>query len=115
MSKPRFDEPNSILFVYGSLLDAAHRVEVIGREVSAVRATISGYERGRKRYFYLRARPETCTAGLLLFGLTNADFAILDRYEEVPLLYMRERTEVVDEAGASVRCWVYLPTARALV
>jgi gamma-glutamylcyclotransferase (GGCT)/AIG2-like uncharacterized protein YtfP len=114
VSKPQSHEPNSILFVYGSLLDAAHRSEIIGREVDTVPATIRGYERGRGRYFYLRKRRGSATAGLLLVGLTQADFAILDAYEEIPLLYTREQADVTDGDGAALRCWIYLPTARAL-
>lgn len=114
VSKPRSYEPNSILFVYGSLLDAAHRKEIIGRDVDTVPATIRGYERGRGRYFYLRKRPGSATTGLLLVGLNAADFTILDAYEEVPLLYTREQADVSDDDGAALRCWLYLPTARAL-
>lgn len=108
------NEPNSVLFVYGSLLDAAHRVEVIGREVATTPATIRGYERGRSRHFYLRKRRGRETQGLLLLGLTAPEFAILDRYEEVPVLYTREQIEVSGADGSPVRCWAYLPTPRVL-
>ena len=111
---PQSNKPKSVLFVYGSLLDAAHRVEVIGREVAAIPATIRGYERGRGRYFYLRKRPGRETPGLLLLDLTAPEFAILDRYEEVPVLYTREQIEVSGTDGSPVRCWVYLPTRRVL-
>jgi len=107
-------EPNNILFAYGSLLDAAHRAEVIGRNVDTVPATIRGYERGRGRHFYLRKQRGKETQGLLLLGLTAPEFAILDRYEEVPVLYTRERVEVSGADGSPVRCWVYLPTPRVL-
>ena len=107
-------EGNSILFAYGSLLDAAHRAAVIGREVETERAAIRDYERGRRRHYYLRKRRGSETQGLLLLGLTAADFVVLDRYEEVPILYTREWTEVTAENGSQIRCWVYLPTARVL-
>jgi gamma-glutamylcyclotransferase (GGCT)/AIG2-like uncharacterized protein YtfP len=106
----RRDEPGSSLFVYGSLIDPAHRAEIIGREVEGVPATIKGYERGRRRHFYLREQEGVETRGFLLVGLSAADFEVLDEYEEVPVLYTREQAEVIDESGAIVRCFVYLPT-----
>lgn len=107
-------EPDSILFVYGTLLDAAHRAEAIGREADTIPATIRGYERGRNRHFYLRKRAGSETQGLLLLGLTAAEFALLDHYEEVPVLYTREWVEVSAADGSPVRCWAYLPTSRLL-
>lgn len=105
---------DSALFVYGSLLDAAHRAEILGRETAASPARIVGYERRRRRHFYLAARAGAETDGLVLKGLAARDFAILDRYEEVPRLYTRERTTVIGADGAAIGCWVYLPTAALL-
>ena len=105
---------SSSLFVYGSLVDAAHRREIIGREVETIPATIEGYERGRKRHFYLRKCQGSRVQGLLLNGLGAADFEILDKYEEIPVLYTRELAEVVDQHGVHVQCWVYLPTEWAI-
>lgn len=102
------------LFVYGSLLDAAHREQILGRRVTTMAATIRDYERGRKRYFYLRKRPGIDTPGLLLLNLTLRDFTLIDIYEDVPILYTREQVEVVDGDGMPLRCWIYLPTARVL-
>jgi gamma-glutamylcyclotransferase (GGCT)/AIG2-like uncharacterized protein YtfP len=110
----RSDEPGSSLFVYGSLIDPGHRAEIIGREVEAVPATIKGYERGRRQHFYLRKQEGVETRGLLLTGLSAADFAVLDEYEEVPVLYTRELAEVTDENGVIVRCFVYLPTDQVI-
>ena len=111
MIKP---DPASTLFVYGSLIDEAHREEILGRRVSSVAATIRDYERGRGRYFYLRKRPGIDTPGLLLLELSARDFTLVDDYENVPILYTRERIEVIGEGGIPVRCWIYLPTARVL-
>jgi gamma-glutamylcyclotransferase (GGCT)/AIG2-like uncharacterized protein YtfP len=107
----KWDEATT-LFVYGSLLDAAHREEVLKRRVETASAVIRDYERGRIRHFYLRKRPGIDTPGLLLLNLTRSDFATLDRYEEVPLLYTREKVEVLATAGGIIGCWVYMPTAR---
>jgi hypothetical protein len=42
--------------------------------------------------------------------LTPLDLQKLDRYEEVPRLYTREKIEVFDQSGNPLRCWIYLPT-----
>ncbi|HZO82972.1 MAG TPA: gamma-glutamylcyclotransferase family protein [Candidatus Binataceae bacterium] len=104
---------DSTLFVYGSLLDAAHRAEVLGRTVAATPARIVGYERRRGRHFYLLARAGAETEGLVLSGLEARDFEVLDRYEEVPQLYTRARVSVIGPGGA-LECWVYLPSAAIL-
>jgi gamma-glutamylcyclotransferase (GGCT)/AIG2-like uncharacterized protein YtfP len=102
------------LFVYGTLLDAAHRTSLLGREVAAAPARLDGYERRCARYFYIVRRAGTETPGLVLSGLGERDFAVLDRYEAVPRLYTRKKIEVADAGGAALRCWVYLPTAKLL-
>jgi cation transport regulator ChaC len=102
------------LFVYGSLLDAARRVALLGREVAAVPARLRGYKRRRGRYFYIVERASAETPGLVLSGLGERDFALLDRYEEVPRLYTRVRVEVASAGGVALRCWIYLPTQALL-
>ncbi len=103
---------DSSLFVYGSLLDAARRRKLLGRNAPTVAARLIGYERRRRRFFYVIERADAVTAGLVLLDLRVSDLEILDRYEEVPRLYRRERADVIDAGGRSLRCWVYLPTAR---
>jgi gamma-glutamylcyclotransferase (GGCT)/AIG2-like uncharacterized protein YtfP len=107
-------ESDGALFVYGSLLDAAHRATLLGREVAAAPARFEGYERRRGRYFYIVELAGVATPGLVLSGLGERDFAVLDRYEEVPRLYTRVKVEVTSAAGAALRCWVYLPTPALL-
>jgi gamma-glutamylcyclotransferase (GGCT)/AIG2-like uncharacterized protein YtfP len=102
------------LFVYGSLLDAAHRATVLGRQVIAAPARLEGYERRRGRYFYIVELAGGETPGLLLNGLGARDFAVLDRYEEVPRLYTRIEIDVAGADGAALRCWVYMPTPALL-
>jgi gamma-glutamylcyclotransferase (GGCT)/AIG2-like uncharacterized protein YtfP len=98
------------LFVYGSLADPKHRAEVIGRTVEAVPATLKGYERGKRRYWFIRPREGAATRGAILSNLTDAEFAALDEYEEVPTLYTREQITVTLGGGENRECWVYLPT-----
>jgi gamma-glutamylcyclotransferase (GGCT)/AIG2-like uncharacterized protein YtfP len=107
-------DSDGALFVYGSLLDAAHRAKLLGREVAAAPARFEGYERRRGRYFYIVELAGFATPGLVLSGLGERDFAVLDRYEEVPRLYTRVKVEVTSAAGAVLRCWVYLPTPALL-
>ncbi len=109
MSMPGPDSDGA-LFVYGSLLDAPHRAALLGREVAAAPARFIGYERRRGRYFYIVERAGVATPGLVLSGLVERDFAVLDRYEEVPRLYTRVKVEVMGADAAPLRCWVYLPT-----
>jgi gamma-glutamylcyclotransferase (GGCT)/AIG2-like uncharacterized protein YtfP len=110
------DKPDeaTTLFVYGSLLDPVRREEIIGRRIDMMPATLHDYELGRARYFYIRRHPGIRTAGFLLLNLTPRDFQKLDRYEEIPRLYTREKVEVIDKSGNPLRCWAYLPTALTL-
>lgn len=102
------------LFVYGSLLDEARRVELLGRKVAATPARLTGYECRRGRYFYIVERGGAETTGLVLSGLGERDFAVLDRYEEVPRLYTRTKIDAVGADGGALRCWVYQPAPALL-
>ena len=101
---------DSSLFVYGSLVDEVHRIEIIGRRVSAIAASLHDYERGRGRHYFIRPCPRAVTDGFILLDLSESDFATLDEYEEIPTLYTREKVSVKLADGTDARCWVYLPT-----
>jgi cation transport regulator ChaC len=102
-----------LLFVYGSLIDPIHRAEVLGRFAGGVPAILHGYARARSLHWYIYRCAGAQTEGLVLTDLDAQDFATLDRYEDVPALYIREQIEAVDMGGARIRYWVYLPTAWA--
>ena len=102
------------LFVYGSLLDEMHREEVIGRRVETIAANLHDYERGRARHYYVRRKMGSVTSGFLLLNLSARDFATLDRYEEIPLLYTRAKITVAIANEDRARCWIYLPTITTL-
>ncbi|MGB6554165.1 MAG: gamma-glutamylcyclotransferase family protein [Candidatus Binataceae bacterium] len=104
------DSASGRLFVYGSLMEPAERVRLLGREITAVPATLVGFERGRARYFYVIVKTAAKVEGAILRGLKPRDFAILDKYEDLPRLYTREMIEVTDAEPRAVRCWIYLPT-----
>jgi gamma-glutamylcyclotransferase (GGCT)/AIG2-like uncharacterized protein YtfP len=110
------DKPGeaTTLFVYGSLLDPARRQEIIGHRVETTPAILHDYQVGRSRYFYITKHPGISTSGLLLLNLTSTDLQRLDRYEEIPRLYTREKVAVLSLSGDRLECWIYLPTALTL-
>jgi gamma-glutamylcyclotransferase (GGCT)/AIG2-like uncharacterized protein YtfP len=107
------NDDDQLLFVYGSLMNPAERVMLLGRPVDSSPARLPGYARGRKRYYFVARQADAVTDGAILEGLTQRDLAILDGYEEVPTLYTRERIEVIAADGRKIECWIYLPTGWA--
>lgn len=99
------------LFVYGNLLDPRMRQRLLGRLPEAVAATLEGYQRRRRRYYFVVEHATGRTSGLILKHLNERELALLDDYEDVPRLYRRKIVSVIDEAGSQARCWIYLPTA----
>jgi gamma-glutamylcyclotransferase (GGCT)/AIG2-like uncharacterized protein YtfP len=104
---------DQLLFVYGSLLDSARRLRLLGRSINASPARLPHYARGRKRFYFVAKQADAITEGAILEGLTARDLTILDEYEEVPTLYTRERIEVVTSDARKIQCWIYLPTGWA--
>jgi len=107
------DDDDQLLFVYGSLMNPAERVMLLGHPVEASPAHLAGYVRGRKQYYFIAKQADAVTDGAILEGLSARDLAILDEYEEVPALYTRERVEVVAADARKIECWIYLPTSWA--
>jgi len=102
------------LFVYGTLADPAVRANVLGDRpnVSARPAALVGYRRLRVPDFEYpligTGGPEDRVDGQLLGGLTVADYAILDQYEDVSDgLYARVRVTVTLEDGHG-DAWAYV-------
>jgi gamma-glutamylcyclotransferase (GGCT)/AIG2-like uncharacterized protein YtfP len=104
------DNDNQLLFVYGTLMNPAERLRLLGRPIEASPARLAGYTLGRKGYYFVAKLEDAITDGAILDGLSARDFEILDGYEEVPTLYSRERIEVVAADGSKIECWIYLPT-----
>jgi len=102
------------LFVYGKLLEEPVRQRLLGRTIPLESATLPDYQRRLGRYFYVIKNDGARTPGSILDGLGAADFEVLDRFEDVPRLYVREKIEVIDTQGTNVRCWIYLPSALLL-
>jgi gamma-glutamylcyclotransferase (GGCT)/AIG2-like uncharacterized protein YtfP len=101
---------DQLLFVYGSLLNSAKRVLLLGRSINASPARLPNYARGRKRFYFVAKQADAITEGAILEGLTARDLTILDEYEEVPTLYTRDRIEVLTSDARKIQCWIYLPT-----
>ena len=102
-----------LLFVYGTLINPAERLRLLGRPINASPARLVGYTRGRKRHYFVVKKTYAVTDGAILEGLSARDLAILDQYEEVPTLYTRERIEVLSPDDRKIECWIYLPTGWA--
>lgn len=110
-------EPHA-LFVYGTLTDPRVRERVLGRfrSLEVVRARLRGYRRVTvPDYAYPFVVPSSRDAvveGLAIFGLTNADCALLDEYEDVDAgTYERVQVDVeLVNRGAvrGARAWVYV-------
>ncbi len=107
------DNGDELLFVYGTLMNPAERVLILGRPIDASPARLSGYVRGRKRHYFVARQAGAVTDGAILEGLSGRELAILDEYEEAPALYTRERIEVLAAGGRKIECWIYLPTGWA--
>ena len=103
------------LFVYGSLRDPRVRARVLGEQRPALTtcpATLYGHERQTVPSFgYPFLVPAGADAGVdgeLILGLADADYPVLDRYEDVEDgLYVRERV-TVETADGPVDAWTYL-------
>jgi gamma-glutamylcyclotransferase (GGCT)/AIG2-like uncharacterized protein YtfP len=109
------ENDNQLLFVYGTLMNPAERLRLLGRPIDASPARLFGYTRGRKRYYYVSKLEDAVTDGAILEGLSARDLEILDAYEDVPTLYTRDRIEVVTADASKIECWIYLPTKWANV
>jgi gamma-glutamylcyclotransferase (GGCT)/AIG2-like uncharacterized protein YtfP len=105
------------LFAYGTLADPQTRQRLLGArpELEVVRARLRGYARvsvpGFSYPFIVPSEPDAVVDGVLILGLSAADYDVLDEYEEVAAgTYVRVRTEVeILGCGAprTVRAWVY--------
>lgn len=104
---------DELLFVYGTLMNPAERVILLGRPIDASPGRIAGYVRSRKRHYFVAKQAGAVTDGAILEGLSARDLEILDEYEEAPALYTRERIEVLAADGRKIECWIYLPTSWA--
>jgi gamma-glutamylcyclotransferase (GGCT)/AIG2-like uncharacterized protein YtfP len=107
-------QPGLPLFIYGSLRDPEVRVRLLGgrTDLSTRPAVLHGHARKMVSVFdypfVVPATPDSRVDGELLVGLKQADYEILDEYEDVDDgLYWRTIVTVQTPAGPE-RAWVYL-------
>jgi gamma-glutamylcyclotransferase (GGCT)/AIG2-like uncharacterized protein YtfP len=100
------------LFAYGTLRDAEYQAALFGRALPTRPATLPGWLAVVAEGGYLtvvRAAGETVSGDLVT--LDDAQLAIADAWEEVPL-YERLQVDVRDAHDAIVPAWLYVrPTA----
>ncbi|MCD7061436.1 gamma-glutamylcyclotransferase family protein [Pelagibacterium xiamenense] len=108
-------EPPALpLFVYGTLRDAHVLAAVIGRHPAPAEISPASAPDFRAVYYpghtfpAIVLAPGVSAPGLLLYGLTEPETALLDAYEGDD--YVRARLTVTAEGGART-AWAYLPTA----
>jgi hypothetical protein len=101
------------LFVYGSLCDPDVRARVLGArtDLTTCPAVLRGYARrtvpGFAHAFLVPAEPDTSVDGELILGLMDADYPILDAYEDVDDgLYLRAAV-TVETADGPLAAWTY--------
>ena len=111
------------LFIYGSLRDPRVRMHLLGArtDLATRSASLHGYARrmvpGFDYPFVVPAESDASVDGELLLGLTDADYTILDRYEDVDEgLYVRAGVSVATRDGP-LDAWTYLkgPAASLLL
>lgn len=102
------------LFIYGSLRDPRIRARLFGErtDLATWPATLHGHARqsvtGFDYPFVAPAESDASVDGDLLLGLEDADYAILDHYEDVDDgLYVRAAV-TVETASGPVDAWTYL-------
>ena len=111
------------LFVYGSLRDPRVRARVLGArpDLPTCPAALYGHARqmvpGFDYPFLVPAEADARVEGELILGLADADYPVLDRYEDVDDgLYVRGRV-TAETADGPVDAWAYLkgPAASRLL
>lgn len=98
------------LFAYGTLMDPATMARVAGRVPGTPEpARLHGYRRRDTRFGYpaIFPAPGAVVEGVLWRGLTPAELARLDEYEDEGLAYTRTLVTVQAAAGP-VQAWVYV-------
>jgi len=106
--------PSLPLFIYGSLRDPAVRARLLGRrtDLTTGPAILHGHVRQRvpdfDYPFVLPAAPAAQVEGELLLGLSEADYALLDVYEDVEDGLYRRAVVTVETPRGTLDAWVYL-------
>jgi gamma-glutamylcyclotransferase (GGCT)/AIG2-like uncharacterized protein YtfP len=111
------------LFVYGSLRDPRVRARLLGqdRDLRTCPAVLRGHARqeapGFDYPFVVPADADARVEGELLLGLEAADYAVLDRYEDLEDGLYRRVAVTVETPDGRADAWTYLkgPAASLLL
>ena len=93
-------ESGARVFVCGSLMDPAFVAGLLGHEVAMSPAVARGFSRGwgeaeGKKFHFLQEDPEGMVPGVALLGLSAADIAKLEEFEQVPAVRRRAELEII--------------------
>ena len=85
-----------LLFAWGDMMDPYYVKKILERFVPYAPAVITGYSckaapEWRDNRFSLQPEQGGVVLGFSLIGITNEDFEILDRIEQVPVHHQREK------------------------
>jgi hypothetical protein len=95
---PRNSE--SRVFVCGSLMDPAFTAGLVGHEIAMAPAVAEGFSRGwgeadDKKFHFLREDAGGMVPGMSLLGLSAADIAKLEEFEQAPAVRRRADIEII--------------------
>ncbi|ADP84231.1 gamma-glutamylcyclotransferase family protein [Pseudofrankia inefficax] len=105
------------LFAYGTLTFAPVLDALLGRRPPVTAAIVPGWRAARlpgRPYPGLVPAPDGRASGLLLSGLTPAEWALLDSWEGDPYRVRRVRTAVADSAGPATGPFAFTYTWRSV-
>ncbi|WXG40569.1 MAG: gamma-glutamylcyclotransferase family protein [Candidatus Freyarchaeum deiterrae] len=106
------------LFVYGTLLDQEFTENLVGKGLTYLPAKLHGFEKINPSelfpYNYIIPHDGCAVEGMLIKGLDEDSFKILDRYEGVNSgLYKRIRVKVSTNQG-NIEAYTYIAGKRFL-
>jgi hypothetical protein len=85
-----------LLFVWDSLLDPQQVKQALGRRLPFTPGMIEGYECSGKNLrsewtYSLAPNPDAITTGVVLIGLDQKDFVVLDQFQQAPIFRVRTK------------------------
>jgi gamma-glutamylcyclotransferase (GGCT)/AIG2-like uncharacterized protein YtfP len=98
------------LFTYGTLMFAPIWCQVVGEVYETAPATLHGYVRravvGQHYPVVLPANRHNCVEGIVYFGVSNDNLAVLDEFEGIYYRRTSERVELSD--SSMIAAFVYV-------
>jgi hypothetical protein len=99
----RFVDPRESaarVFVCGSLMDPKFVAGMLGHEIAMAPAVATGFSRGwgeadGKKFHFLREDADGMVPGVILLGLSEADIAKIEEFEQAPRVRRRADIKVI--------------------